>query len=168
MRRDRPQNRRSYRRPLGVGARKANLLRCFRGGRPCVPSPLHCSGNAVNVFRAGDTELAFLTNEYSHSGRVTSPREKGQNRRSYMSVNQRSRKAKTTFETRRTTSNVVFLMSYVSIRTCGRVLRVCGNRGSRDAEYLSLMHLRARTAAGHFPRTQDTDAGTHSSAYHSL
>ncbi len=34
--------------------------------------------------------------------------------------NQCSEKAKTMFETSRTTSNVVFLMSYVSIPFCGR------------------------------------------------
>ena len=37
--------------------------------------------------------------------------------------NQRSRKAKIMFETSRTTSNVVSLMSYVSIPECGTIFR---------------------------------------------
>ena len=40
---------------------------------------------------------------------------------------QRSRKAKTTFETFSTTSNVVFLRSYVSNTACGTVFGLCGN-----------------------------------------
>ena len=120
--------------------RKANLRRCFRGGRPCVPSPLPRSVDTVNVFRAGDTELAFLTNEYSHSGRVTSPREKGQNRRSYMSVNQRSRKAKITFETSRTTSNVVFLRCFVRTSVCGMVYLMSGNASSKCGKSVRVSH----------------------------
>ena len=40
--------------------------------------------------------------------------------------NQRSRKGKTTFETFSTTSNVVFLMSYVSIKISETFFGMCG------------------------------------------
>ena len=43
-----------------------------------------------------------------------------------MSEKQRTRKAKITFETRETTFEVVFLMSYVSISACGTVFEVWG------------------------------------------
>ena len=48
---------------------------------------------------------------------------------------QRSRKVKTTFETRRTTSNVVSLRSYVSISACGTVFAVCANGALRTAKH---------------------------------
>ena len=57
-----------------------------------------------------------------------------------MYENQRPRKAKTTFETFSTTSNVVSLMSYVSIRACGTVFQMCGNSVPAEANYSSCMH----------------------------
>ena len=47
-----------------------------------------------------------------------------------MSEKQRTRKAKITFETRETTFEVVFLMSYVSISACGTVFEVWGMASS--------------------------------------
>ena len=44
-----------------------------------------------------------------------------------ISENERPRKVKTTFETFGNISNVISLMSYVSIRACGRFFRSVGN-----------------------------------------
>ena len=54
--------------------------------------------------------------------------------------NQYLAEAEITFETSRTTSNVVFLRCLVSIPACGKVFRVCGNSVPRIVIYSYLMH----------------------------
>ena len=87
--------------------------------------------------------------------------ERGIGRPMYMSENQCSAKAKTTFETFWIISNVVFLKSYVSIPAYGTVFGVCGKVCSGDGN----IH-RVRALSFPLPYTQVSVCGRKPSGKH--